>query len=80
MSRAGTRTGYAYGTDLSEPGLAELADSAVGAARVADEDENSAAPDPSGEPAEIKGSSAVSETRDHQEPHAADECRFGARQ
>jgi len=46
----GTRTGYAYGTDLSEAGLAELAEAAVGAARVADEDENSVAPEPSGEP------------------------------
>ncbi len=51
----GTRTGYAYGTDLSESGLAELAEAAVGAARVADEDENSAAPEPSGEPPEIEG-------------------------
>jgi PmbA protein len=52
----GSRTGYAYGTDLSDSGLAELAEAAVGAARVADEDENSSAPDPSGEPvAEIKG-------------------------
>ncbi len=51
----GTRTGYAYGTDLSGAGLAELAEAAVGAARVADEDENSAAPEPSGEPAEIEG-------------------------
>jgi PmbA protein len=51
----GTRTGYAYGTDLSESGLAELAEAAVGAARVSDEDENSVPPEPSGEPAEIKG-------------------------
>jgi PmbA protein len=52
----GSRTGYAYGTDLSESGLAELAAAAVGAARVADEDENSAAPEPSGEAvAEIAG-------------------------
>jgi PmbA protein len=52
----GSRTGYAYGTDLSDSGLAELAEAAVGAARVADEDENSAAPDPSGEPvADIEG-------------------------
>jgi PmbA protein len=60
----GTRTGYAYGTDLSESGLAELAEAAVSAARVADEDENSAAPDPSGEPAEIEGlrDPAVAET------------------
>jgi PmbA protein len=51
----GTRTGYAYGTDLSDAGLTELAEAAVGAARVADEDENSAAPEPSGEAAEIPG-------------------------
>jgi PmbA protein len=51
----GPRTGYAYGTDLSEAGLADLAEAAVGAARVADEDESSAAPDPSGDPAEIPG-------------------------
>jgi PmbA protein len=51
----GTRTGYAYGTDLSDSGLAELAEAAVGAARVADEDENSSAPEPSGEAAEIAG-------------------------
>ena len=47
----GTRTGYAYGTDLSEAGLAELGEAAVGAARVADEDESSAAPEPAGEQA-----------------------------
>jgi PmbA protein len=51
----GARTGYAYGTDLSESGLAELAEAAVGAARVADEDESSAAPEPSGEPPQIDG-------------------------
>src|SRR3954467_1032257 len=51
----GARAGYAYGTDLSQSGLAELAEAAVGAARVADEDENSAPPEPSGEPVEIEG-------------------------
>jgi PmbA protein len=51
-----TRTGYAYGTDLSDRGIAELAEAAVGAAQVADEDENSAAPNPGGEePAQIEG-------------------------
>lgn len=52
----GERAGYAYGTDLSEPGLKELAEAAVGAARVADEDEYATAPDPSEEPIqEIEG-------------------------
>jgi PmbA protein len=51
----GARTGYAYGTDLSDAGLSELAEAAVGAARVADEDEHSAAPEPSGDAAEIPG-------------------------
>jgi PmbA protein len=51
----GTRTGYAYGTDLSDAGLSEVAAAAVGAARVADEDENSAAPEPSGDAAGIPG-------------------------
>jgi PmbA protein len=51
----GERTGYAYGTDLSEEGLGQLAEAAAGAARVADPDENAAAPEPAGEPAEIEG-------------------------
>jgi PmbA protein len=52
----GRRTGYAYGTDLSDAGIAELAEAAVGAARVADEDESSAAPEPSDDqPPEIEG-------------------------
>ena len=51
----GTRTGYAYGTDLSDAGIGELAEAAVGAARVADEDESSAAPEPSGEADAIQG-------------------------
>jgi PmbA protein len=49
------RVGYAYGTDLSESGLTELAEVATGAARVADPDENAAAPEPVGEPEEIEG-------------------------
>ena len=52
----GDRTGYAYGTDLSDAGLADLAAAAVGAARVADGDEFSAAPEPAPESAqEIEG-------------------------
>jgi PmbA protein len=52
----GARTGYAYGTDLSEAGLEEIAGAAVGAARVADEDESSGAPEPGEEtPGEIAG-------------------------
>ena len=35
----GGRVGYAYGTDLSEPGVAAIAARAAEAARVADEDE-----------------------------------------
>ena len=39
-----SRTGYAYGADLSEQGLRELAAAAVAAAQVADEDEFAVAP------------------------------------
>src|ERR687883_1527079 len=38
-SFAGDRWGYAYGTDLSDAGLRELAEAAAGAAAVADADE-----------------------------------------
>jgi PmbA protein len=60
----GGRTGYAYGTDLGEDGLRELAEAAVGAARVADEDEHSAPPDASGDVPAIDGlrDPAVAET------------------
>jgi PmbA protein len=51
----GERVGYAYGTDLSKTGLTEIAEAATGAARVADPDESSAAPDPAGEPEAIEG-------------------------
>jgi PmbA protein len=44
----GRRVGYAYGTDLSEAGMAALAKRAAEAARVADEDEFAGPPDPSG--------------------------------
>src|SRR3954454_25175089 len=49
------RTGDAYGNDLSECALAELGEAAVGAARVADEDENSAPPDAAGKLPQIDG-------------------------
>jgi PmbA protein len=51
----GERAGYAYGTDLTDSGLAELAEAAVGAARVADPDPNVAPPEAAGEPASIEG-------------------------
>lgn len=52
----GDRTGYAYGTDLTDSGLTDLAAAAVGASRVADGDEFSAAPEPApGPAAEIEG-------------------------
>ena len=43
----GKRVGYAYGTDLSDAGVAALATQAAEAARVADEDEFAGPPDPS---------------------------------
>ena len=49
------RAGYAYGTDLAEPGIAEIAAGAVAAARVADPDQFAAAPDPAGEARAIEG-------------------------
>ncbi|MEX2106617.1 MAG: TldD/PmbA family protein [Solirubrobacterales bacterium] len=42
----GHRVGYAYGTDLSQPGVAAIAFRAAEAARVADEDEFAAPPRP----------------------------------
>ena len=42
---AGARSGYAYGTDLSEDGVAELARAAREAADLADEDEHEGLPD-----------------------------------
>ncbi len=41
----GRRAGYAYGTDLSEAGIAELASRAAETARIADEDEFAAPPE-----------------------------------
>ncbi len=45
---AGSRSGYAYGTDLSEDGVAELARRAREAADLADEDEHEGLPDQAG--------------------------------
>jgi PmbA protein len=45
---AGARSGYAYGTDLSEDGVAELARAAREAAELADEDEHEGLPEESG--------------------------------
>ena len=45
---AGGRSGYAYGTDLSDAGVADLARSAVAAASVADPDEHAGLPDEPG--------------------------------
>jgi PmbA protein len=41
----GSRTGYAYGTELSEEGLSEVSRAACAAAEVADEDEHGGLPD-----------------------------------
>jgi PmbA protein len=45
----GKRVGYAYGTDLGDPGIREIAGRAVEAARAADEDEFAGPPAPSAE-------------------------------
>jgi PmbA protein len=50
------RSGYAYGTDLTEDGLRGIAEGAVEAARIADPDEFAAPPDPTDtRPPEIPG-------------------------
>jgi PmbA protein len=51
----GKRAGYAYGTDLSEAGVAALSERAAEAARVADEDEFAGPPVPSGVPVRLSG-------------------------
>jgi PmbA protein len=45
---AGARSGYAYGTDLSDAGVVEVARSARESAEVADEDEHAGLPDDTG--------------------------------
>jgi len=54
---SGHRVGYAYGTDLSETGVAEIAARAAEAAEVADEDEFAAPP----QPAEIEALPGLSD-------------------
>jgi PmbA protein len=54
---SGRRVGYAYGTDLSETGVAEIAARAAEAAEVADEDEFAAPP----QPAEIEALPGLSD-------------------
>jgi PmbA protein len=51
---SGSRAGYAYGTDLSEEGVAEVARAAREAAELADEDEYEGLPDDAGT-AEVDG-------------------------
>ena len=51
----GTRAGYAYGTDLSDGGVREVAGRAATAARVADEDEFAGPPQPDGAQPELSG-------------------------
>src|SRR4051812_121405 len=51
----GGRVGYAYGTDLSEQGLATVGGRAAEGAGVADEDEFAAPPRPQGEPPRLDG-------------------------
>src|SRR4051812_42273910 len=54
---SGHRVGYAYGTDLSDPGVAAIAASAAEAAEVADEDQFVAPP----QPAEIEALPGLSD-------------------
>jgi len=51
----GGRVGYAYGTDLSEHGLATVGGRAAEGAAVADEDEFAAPPRPEGQPPRLDG-------------------------
>ncbi len=49
------RAGYAYGIDLTEAGISEIAAAAVEAARVCDADEFAAAPERAGDPTPVEG-------------------------
>jgi PmbA protein len=51
----GKRVGYAFGTDLSEDGLDEVAARAATAARVSDEDDSAGPPEPDGAQPELSG-------------------------
>ncbi|MEK6277550.1 MAG: TldD/PmbA family protein [Actinomycetota bacterium] len=51
----GTRAGYAFGTDLSEAGLREVAGRAATSARIADEDSFARPPQPDGTQPELPG-------------------------
>ncbi len=51
----GGRVGYAYGTDLSEPGVGAVADRAAEAAGIADEDEFAGPPGPGGAASALEG-------------------------
>jgi PmbA protein len=51
----GTRVGYAYGTDLSEGGVAAIAARAAEGAQIADEDRFAGAPRPGQSPPEVGG-------------------------
>lgn len=51
----GARTGYAYGTDLSDEGIRQLGAGAAELAGLADEDEHAGPADPGGDPATVEG-------------------------
>lgn len=56
----GNRVGYAYGTDLSDAGLGDIAGRAATAAEISDADENAAPPVPDATVPEIEGLSEPS--------------------
>ena len=76
----GGRTGYAYGTDLSAAGVADLARSAREAAEVADEDEYAGLPDEFGAtPVEGLASARLAEWSTEQKVELALEVERAAR-